>query len=72
MTTELNLLETLCDSLTKVTADRQFRADRQSQDFRDLMQALADSKVFVANAHIIDEKAAKGTGRRKRVVKATS
>ena len=23
------------------------------------MQALADSKVFVANAHIIDEKAAK-------------
>ena len=36
------------------------------------MQALADSKVFVANAHIIDEKAAKDTGRRKRVVKATS
>lgn len=55
MTTEVNLLEKLCFNLEKVVTSKFFRADRQSQEFMDLMQALSDAKLFVTKAHSIED-----------------
>ena len=55
VTTEVTLLEKMCSSLTKVVTDKFFRADRQSQDFVDLMQTLSDAKLFVEKAHSIED-----------------
>ena len=53
--TEIILLEKLCTNLEKVVSDRAFRADRQSQEFVDMMQALSDSKTFIEKAHVIEK-----------------
>lgn len=70
MTTEIKLLESLCVNLDKVVADRNFRTDKQSQEFTDLMQALSDSKLFIQKAHTVDKASAKVAPRKRNVKSA--